>query len=276
MRRESYSNNFANALSGLDPDRPGVAVDRTGAEVAVPRVIGPIERVASVEAPHVAHLRSLSDKPLKVTVPGPFTLACQAQDDYYGDPGELAAAYADAVRAEIVELFEAGADIVQLDEPYLQARPERARDHGVAVIDRALDGVAGPGRRTALHVCFGYGAHVADKPTGYSFLAELGRSAVEEISVEAAQPGLDLAVLASLPAKRVEVGVLDLRSHEIEEPEHIAARLREAIEAMGAGGADRLVVAPDCGMKYLPRPVAYAKLAAMCAGALIARSELAP
>jgi 5-methyltetrahydropteroyltriglutamate--homocysteine methyltransferase len=275
MRRESYSNRFATALGGLDHERPGVAVDRTGAEVAVPRVVGPIERVGSVEAPHVGFLRSLTDKPLKVTVPGPFTLACQAQDDYYGDPAELAAAYADAVRAEVLDLFEAGADIVQLDEPYLQARPERARDHGVAAIDRALAGVGGPGRRTALHVCFGYGAHVADKPSGYSFLAELARSTVDEISIEAAQPRLDLAVLASLPTKRIELGVLDLRNHEVERPEHVAERLRDTLGAMGAGGAERLVVAPDCGMKYLPRAVAAAKLAAMCAGAQIARARLA-
>ena len=200
-------------------------------------------------------------------------MACQAQDDHYGDPAELAAAYADAVHAEVVDLFEAGADIVQLDEPYLQARPERARDHGVAVIDRALAGVAGR-RRTALHVCFGYGAHVADKPSGYSFLAELARSTVEEISIEAAQPALDLAVLASLGDKRVELGVLDLRDPAVEQPEQVAARLRDALVAMGVGGAGRLVAAPDCGMKYLPRPVAYAKLAALCAGARLVRAEL--
>jgi 5-methyltetrahydropteroyltriglutamate--homocysteine methyltransferase len=265
-----YSNRFAIAIAGLFQARPGAAFDRTGAEVPVPRVVGPIERERPVEAQHVAWLRSLTDKPLKVTVPGPFTMACQAQDDYYGDPAELALAYAAAVNAEVLDLFAAGVDIVQLDEPYLQARPAQAREYAVEAIDRALAGAAGPGRRTALHVCFGYGAHVADKPSGYSVLPQLNGCAAEELSIEAAQPRLDLAVLDELPAKRIELGVLDLRDHHVESPALVAHRLQAALAHVDAG---RLVAAPDCGLKYLPRPVAFGKLTALAAGAAIVRRE---
>lgn len=271
MARESYSNRFANALEGLDLARPGVAVDRTGAEVPVPRVIGPITRSGPVEAPSVALLRTMTDRSIKVTVPGPFTMSCQAQDDFYGDAAALAMAYAEAVRAEVLDCFAAGADIVQLDEPYLQARPGLAHAFGVAAINAALHDVGGPGRLTALHICFGYGAHVADKPSGYSFLGELENCAVDEVSIEAAQPRLDLSVLAELPSKRIEIGVLDLRDPAVETPALVADRLRAAVAVTGA---DRLVAAPDCGMKYLPRSVAFAKLCALVEGTRIVRAEL--
>jgi 5-methyltetrahydropteroyltriglutamate--homocysteine methyltransferase len=268
MRRESYSNRFANALSGVDLDHPGEAVDRTGRTVPVPRVVGEIHREAPVEAPYVAFLKAHTDKPLKITLPGPFTMAQQAQNDYYPDAGALALAYADAVNAELLELFAAGVDIVQLDEPYVQARPEAAREYAVPAIDRALQNASGP---TVLHVCFGYGRHVADKPDGYAFLGELNACRADEISVECAQPRLKLEILKSLPDKKVHVGVLDLRDPTAETPEVVAARIRSALEQLPA---EQIVVAPDCGMKYLPRPVAYAKLANMVAGARLVRREL--
>lgn len=268
MRRESYSNRFANALDGIDLDNHGSAIDRTGREVPVPRVVGPVARREPVEVGGVQLLKRTTDKPLKMTLPGPFTMAQQAQNDYYTDDGDLAMAYADAVNAEMRDLFAAGVDIVQIDEPYVQARPEAAAEYAVAAIDRALEGATGS---TALHVCFGYGAHVADKPHGYAFLAELDRCRADEISVEAAQPRLDLAVLAGLPSKRVHLGVLDLRAETVETPEMVADRVRAGLEHVGA---DRLVVAPDCGMKYLPPPVAFAKMEAMVAGAATVRAEL--
>jgi 5-methyltetrahydropteroyltriglutamate--homocysteine methyltransferase len=268
MRRESYSNRFANALSGVDLDNPGRALDRTGAMVPVPRVTGPIERRFAVEAPHIAFLKSHTDKPIKITLPGPFTLAQQAQNDYYANSADLAMAYAAAVNQEMLDLFAAGVDMVQLDEPYVQARPEAAREYAVAAIDRALQGATGP---TVLHVCFGYGKHVADKPNGYAFCAELDACAVDEISLECAQPNLDLALLRLLPSKRVHVGVLNLRDHTVETAEGIAVRIREALRHISAA---QLVVAPDCGMKYLPRDVAFAKLRAMVAGRDLARAQL--
>jgi 5-methyltetrahydropteroyltriglutamate--homocysteine methyltransferase len=268
MRRESYSNRFANALAGVDLDHPGEAVDRTGRTVPVPRVVGEVRRLAPVEVPHVAFLKAHTKRPLKVTLPGPFTMAQQAQNDYYPDDGALAMAYAAAVNAELTELFAAGVDIVQLDEPYVQARPEAAREYALPAIDRALENAAGP---TVLHVCFGYGRHVADKPDGYAFLAELNDCSADEISVECAQPRLKLDILKSLPDKRVHVGVLDLRELEPETPDLVASRIRAALEHLPA---ERIVVAPDCGMKYLPRDIAYAKLAGMVLGAQIVRREL--
>jgi len=268
VRRESYSNRFATSLDGVDVERPGQAVDRTGATVPVPRVVGPIRRRAPVEVDVVAHVRRQTDRPLKITLPGPFTMGQQAQDDFYGNDAELAMAYAEAVNEEVLELFAAGADIVQLDEPYVQARPAAARRHAVAAIDRALLGAPGP---TVLHVCFGYGRHVADKPTGYDFLAELDACRADEISIEAAQPRLDLGVLDDLPSKRVHVGVLDLRDTAIESADVIAHRIRAALEHLPP---ERLVIAPDCGCKYLPREVAWAKTAAMVAAARQVRSEL--
>ena len=268
VRRESYSNRFATSLDGIDVDRPGHAVDRTGATVAVPRVVGPIRRHSPVEVDVVAQLRRHTDRPLKVTLPGPFTMGQQAQDDFYGDDAELALAYAAAVNEEMLDLFAAGADVVQLDEPYVQARPEAARRHAIAAIDRALQGATAT---TVLHVCFGYGRHVADKPTGYDFLAELDACRADEISIEAAQPRLDLGVLDELATKRVHVGVLDLRDPTIESTEQVASRIRAALRHLPP---ERLVIAPDCGCKYLHRDVAWAKTAAMVAAAKRVRHEI--
>ena len=268
VRRESYFNHFANALEGVDLDQPGEAIDRTGAKVPVPRVVGPITHSHPVEAPHIGLLKAHTDRPIKITLPGPFTMAQQAQNDYYPDDGSLAMAYAAAVNVEVRALFAAGVDIVQLDEPYVQARPEAAREYAVAAIDRALEGATGP---TALHVCFGYGQHVEDKPPGYAFLEELDACVADEISIECAQPKLKMDLLKTLPNKIVHVGVLDLRDQTPETPELVAERIRSALEHFPA---ERLRVAPDCGMKYLPRDVAYAKMAAMVAGARTVRQEI--
>lgn len=267
-RRESYSNRFANALAGIDHDRPGHMLDRTGATVPAPRVTGEIRRVRPVEADVVALMKRYSDKPIKITLPGPFTMSQQAQNDYYPSDAELAMAYADAVAGEIADLFAAGADIVQIDEPYLQARPGPAAEYGVIAIDRA---VAGAGGHTVAHICFGYGRHVGDKPGRYDFLSALDASAVDEISIEAAQPKLDLSVLDELPSKRIQFGVLDLRDTTVETPEVVAERIRGALDHVEP---ERLVIAPDCGCKYLARSVAWAKAAAMVTGAATVRAEL--
>lgn len=269
MRRESYSNRFANALTGIDLDNPGEAIDRTGKAVPVPRVTGEIRRVEAIEAPFIPFLRAHTDKLIKITLPGPFTMAQQAQDDYYGDPGQLAMAYAAAVNAELLDLFAAGVDIVQLDEPYVQARPEAARDYAIAAINRAVAGATGP---TVLHVCFGYGKHVAKKPAGYAFLEELDGCDADEISIECAQPRLTMDLLATLPHKTVHVGVIDLRDTTPETPELVAQRIRAALKVIPA---ERMVVAPDCGMKYLARDVAYAKLKNMVLGRNRVLRELA-
>ncbi len=267
--RESYFNLFATGLAGIDLDNPGTALNRRGKTSVVPRVTGPIEWRQSLLVPAASYLRSITTKPIKVTVPGPFTLSVLAQDDHYGDIEALALAYARAVNRELRELKSAGVDVVQLDEPYLQARPEDGRKFGLEAINAALDGIPGP---TALHMCFGYAYVVKDKPAGYSFLSELEGCAVQQISIEAAQPRLDLAVLKSLPSKQIMVGVLDLGTEAIETAEQVAERIRAALAHVPA---ERLIIAPDCGMKYLPRAVAYGKLAAMCAGAAIVRRELA-
>ncbi len=267
MRRESYSNRFANALAGVDIDNPGTAIDRTGKAVPVPRVTGPIRRQHKVEAPFIPLLRAHTSRLLKITLPGPFTMTQQAQNDYYPCSADLAMAYADAVNAEVKDLFAAGVDIVQLDEPYVQARPEQAREYAVAAIDRALQGAAGP---TVLHVCFGYGKHVKDKPPGYAFLEELDTCVAKEISIECAQPRLKMDLLTLLPNKIVHVGVLDLRDPEPESPELVAERIRAALEVIPA---NRMVVAPDCGMKYLSREVAFAKLKNMVKGRDQVRAE---
>jgi 5-methyltetrahydropteroyltriglutamate--homocysteine methyltransferase len=264
MRRESYSNRFATALDGVDLDRPGVALDRTGHENPVPRVVGPIRRTRPVEVRDVEFLRSLTDRRIKITVPGPFTMTQQAQNDHYPDARSLALAYADAVNEELRDLKAAGADVVQIDEPYLQARPEAAREYALEAIDRALDGIEGD---TVLHTCFGYAHIVHDRPSGYPFLAELDACRATHLSLEAAQPGLDPAVLRALPSKSILLGVLDLGSPEVEAPEAVAERLRRALEVVPP---ERLVAAPDCGMKYLPRDRARAKLEALVAGAALA------
>jgi 5-methyltetrahydropteroyltriglutamate--homocysteine methyltransferase len=268
MRRESYSNRFATALEGVDIDNPGTALDRSGHPNPVPRIVGPIRRKHPVEVRDLVFLRANTDRPVKMTVPGPFTMSQQAQDDFYGDEEEAALGYAAAVNEEIKDLFAAGADIVQLDEPYLQARPDKARAYGLTAIARALDGVTGT---TALHICFGYAAIIHNRPEGYSFLLELAATELDQISVETAQSNLDTSVLRTLTGKTIILGVLDLGDETVESAETVAARIRRALIDVPA---ERLVVAPDCGLKYLPRDVALAKIEAMVAGAAIVRGEV--
>ena len=260
MRRESYSNRFATALDGVDLDEPGVALDRTGHENPVPRVVGPIRRTRPVEVRDVEFLRSITDRRIKITVPGPFTMTHQAQNDHYPDERSLALAYAEAVNEELHDLEAAGADVVQIDEPYLQARPEAAREYALEAIDRALAGVQG---ETVLHTCFGYAHIVKDRLSGYPFLRELNECSATHVSLEAAQPELDPEVLRGLPDKTIVLGVLDLGSDEAERPEVVAERIRRALAVVPP---ERLVVAPDCGMKYLSRDLAFRKLEAMVAG----------
>ena len=269
MRRESYSNRFATALEGIDLDEPGVALDRTGHENPVPRVVGPVRRTRPVETRDVEFLRSLTDRRIKITVPGPFTMTQQAQNDHYGSDRELALAYAEAVNEELRDLKAAGADVVQIDEPYLQARPEAAAEYALDAVERALDGIDG---ETVLHTCFGYAHVVKDKPSGYPFLRELDGCAATHVSLEAAQPGLDPDVLRALPSKTILFGVLDLGSEEVETPEQVAARIAAALAVVGP---ERLVVEPDCGMKYLPRDLAFRKLVGIVAGAQLVREDLA-
>ncbi len=268
MRRESYSNRFATALEGVDLDNPGVALDRTGHENPVPRVVGPIRRTRPVEVRDVEFLRSITDRRIKITVPGPFTMTQQAQNDHYADERDLALAYAEAVNEELRDLKAAGADVVQIDEPYLQARPEPAREYAVEAINRALDGIEGD---TVLHTCFGYAHIVHDRLPGYPFLGELDDCSATHLSLEAAQPELDPEVLRVLPSKVIVLGVLDLGSSTVETPAAVAARVRAALRVVPP---DRLVVAPDCGMKYLSRERAFAKLEAMVAGARLVSDEL--
>jgi 5-methyltetrahydropteroyltriglutamate--homocysteine methyltransferase len=271
IRRESYSNAFATALDGIDIDNPGTALDRSGHPNPVPRIVGPIRRRHAVCVDDVRFLRAQTDRTIKMTVPGPFTMAQQAQNDYYPSVQDAAFGYAEAVRGEIADLFAAGADIVQLDEPYLQARPEAAREFGVAVLNAALAGAAGP---TAVHLCFGYAAIIHDRPSGYSFLPELAACSAGQISIETAQSGLDCAVLANLASagKTIILGVLDLNDTTVETPEVIAGRVRRALPYVPA---ERLVLAPDCGMKYLPRESAFGKLIAMSRAAELLRAEAA-
>ena len=269
MRRESYSNRFATALDGVDLDNPGIALDRSGEPNPVPRVTGPIRRRHAVETRDVAFLRANTDRMIKITVPGPFTMSQQAQNDFYADEAEMAHDYAVAVNAEIKDLFAAGADIVQIDEPYMQARPEKARAYGLAALKTALDGVTG---RTALHICFGYAALIHERPAGYNFLPELADTDLCDISIETAQANLDCGILEKLDGKTIILRVLDLSTHEVETPETVAARIRRALPHVAA---EKLVIAPDCGLKYLPRDVAFGKMKAMADGAAIVRSELA-
>ena len=264
-RRESYSNHFATALEGVDVDHPGEALDRSGHPNPVPRVVGPVRRPRPVQVADVRFLRAATDRTIKVTVPGPFTMSQQAQDEHYGSPRDLALAYADAVNAEVRDLFAAGADIVQVDEPYMQARPDAAREYGLAALNRALDGVQGT---TAVHICFGYAAIIHERPSGYSFLPELADSPVQQVSIETAQSGLDTSVLAALSDKTVMVGVVDLSDPEVETTETVVARVRRALPHVDA---ERLVLAPDCGMKYLPRASADGKMRAMAGAAQVLR-----
>jgi 5-methyltetrahydropteroyltriglutamate--homocysteine methyltransferase len=267
-RRESYSNRFATALEGLDLDNPGTVLTRNGRPVPVPRVVGKVRRKHPVEVRDVEFLRANTDRPIKITVPGPFTMAQLAQNDYYGQEEAMALDYAAAVNAEIRDLFAAGADVVQIDEPYMQAHPEKARQYGLLVLNRALEGVTGA---TAVHICFGYAALVRGRPAGYSFLPELEGCSVNQISIETAQSSLDCSVLEKLRGKTIILGVLDLSTREVETPEIVAARIRRALPFVSP---DRVIVAPDCGLKYLPREAAFGKMKAMVEGARLVRSEL--
>jgi 5-methyltetrahydropteroyltriglutamate--homocysteine methyltransferase len=270
MRRESYSNRFATALDGVDLDHPGTALDRTGHPNPVPRVTGPIQRRHPVEVRDVQFLRANTDRAIKITVAGAFTMTQQAQDDFYHDERSMALDYAAAVNAEMRDLFAAGADVVQIDEPYLQARADKARQYGVQVINRALQGLQG---MTALHMCFGYAAIVHERGNRYAFLDELAECSVQQVSIEAAQPNLDLAPLETLvrAGKTIVLGVLNLGDPGVETPDVVADRIRRALAVVPP---ERLIIAPDCGMKYLPRDVAVGKLRAMVAGRDLVRQEL--
>jgi 5-methyltetrahydropteroyltriglutamate--homocysteine methyltransferase len=268
IRRESYSNHFATALEGVDVDNPGTALDRSGHPNPVPRVVGPISRPHPVQVRDLEFLRANTDRPVKMTVPGPFTMSQQAQIEHYTDPAEAAMGYAAAVNAEISDLFAAGADVVQIDEPYMQARPDAAREYGVAALQRALEGVTGP---TAVHICFGYAAIIHERPSGYSFLPELADVPVQQVSIETAQSGLDLGVLRDLRDKTVILGVIDLSTPEIETAETVADRVRRAFDYLPP---EQVVIATDCGMKYLPRDSANGKMRAMADAAALLREEL--
>jgi 5-methyltetrahydropteroyltriglutamate--homocysteine methyltransferase len=269
IRRESYSNAFATVLEGIDIDNPGTALDRSGHPNPVPRITGSIRRLGPAGVDDVTFLRTHTGKTIKVTLPGPFTMAQQAQNDFYPSREAAAFGYAEAVNAEVADLFAAGADIVQLDEPYLQARPEEAGKYGVAVLQRALEGIEGT---TAVHLCFGYAAIIHDRPSGYSFLPELAACPADQISIETAQSGLDCSVLAGLEGKTIILGVLNLGDPAVETPQVVADRVRRALPYVPA---ERLVLAPDCGMKYLPRESANGKLAALSAAARLLREEFA-
>ncbi|MFC5064119.1 uroporphyrinogen decarboxylase family protein [Actinomycetospora atypica] len=269
MRRESYSNHFATALEGVDVDNPGTALDRSGHPNPVPRIAGEIRRTGPIQRRDVEFLRANTDRTIKITVPGPFTMSQQAQNDHYPDDEAAAMAYAAAVNAEIRDLFDAGADVVQIDEPYMQARPEPAREYGLAALNAALDGVTGT---TAVHICFGYAAIIHARPEGYSFLPELAGSPVDQISIETAQSGLDLGVLSDLTDKTIILGVIDLSDPAVESAETVADRVRRAYDRMPP---EQLVIATDCGMKYLPREAAEGKMAAMAGAAAILRAEQA-
>ena len=268
QRRESYSNRFATALEGIDLDNPGTTINRSGKPIPVPRVTAKIRRRSPVEVSDTQFLRKHTNKPIKMTIPGPFTMGKQAQNDFYKSEEEVAMDYAAAVNEEIKDLFKAGADIVQIDEPWMQQHPQKAREYGLKTLARALDGVKGT---IAVHLCFGYAAVVHEKPPGYSFLAELEKSGAQQISIEAAQPKLDLKVLEDLPSKTIILGVIDLADMTVETPQIVAERIRRALPHVPA---HRLVIAPDCGMKYLPREIAFGKMQAMVEGTKIVRKEL--
>jgi 5-methyltetrahydropteroyltriglutamate--homocysteine methyltransferase len=267
IRRESYSNRFATALEGVDIDNPGTALDRSGHPNPVPRIVGKIRRKHAVEVNDLLFLKNNTGRKTKITVPGPFTMSQQAQNDFYKSPEEAAMDYAVAVNAEIKDLFAAGADVVQIDEPYMQARPEKAREYGLKALNRALQDIDGV---TAVHICFGYAAIIHERPAGYNFLPELAGSPVKQISIETAQSNLDCSVLASLKNKKIMVGCIDLSDMKIETPEVVVARLKKALQHVKP---EDVIVAPDCGMKYLPREVAFGKLQAMVEGAKRLRKE---
>ena len=268
IRRESYSNRFATALDGMDVENPAEILSRAGKPNKVPRVTGKVTRQRPVEVRDLEFLRANTDRQVKITLPGPFTMSQQAVDEHYGDVRALAMDLADAVNEEVRDLFAAGADVVQIDEPWIQSRPEPAREYALDAIARALDGITGT---TALHSCFGYAHMVHDRPDGYPILAELNDAAVDQLVIEAAQPDLDLSVLEQLPDKVIALGVVSLGDLAVEPVDLIADRIRTALRHVDA---ERLQIAPDCGMKYLPRDVANAKLAAMVQAARVVREEL--
>ena len=269
IRRESYSNRFATALSGIDIDNPGTALDRSGHPNPVPRVVGPIKRLRPVEVDDLKFLKAHTDRKVKITVPGPFTMSEQAQNDYYATGEEAAMAYAVAVREEIADLFAAGADVVQIDEPYMQARPEKARQFGLKALNAALEGITG---ETAVHICFGYAAVIHARPSGYSFLPEMYGCSCKQVSLETAQSGLDCSVLAKLDNKRLMVGCINLEDMAVESPQTVVARIKKALVY---AKPENIILAPDCGMKYLPRTVADGKMRAMVEAAKILRAEYA-
>jgi 5-methyltetrahydropteroyltriglutamate--homocysteine methyltransferase len=269
MRRESYSNRFATSLEGIECGKPGQVVSKAGLATAVPRVVGPIRRTRPVEVRDMQFLRSNTDRQAKITLPGPFTMSRQAVNEHYADEDEMVMDYAAAVNAEVRDLEKAGADVIQLDEPWLRQDPAAAKRIAVRAIDRALEGVS---VTTVVHLCFGYAAVVAgQKPVGYSFLGELAACAADQISIEAAQPKLDLGVLKDLAPKKIMLGVIDLADPAAETPAMVADRIRAALKHVAA---EQLVPAPDCGMKYLPRALAFAKLKALADGAALVRAEL--
>ncbi len=269
IRRESYSNRFATALSGVDIDNPGTALDRSGHPNPVPRVVGPIKRLRPVEVDDLKFLKAHTDRKVKITVPGPFTMSEQAQNDFYATGEEAAMAYAVAVREEIADLFAAGADVVQIDEPYMQARPEKARQFGLKALNAALEGITG---ETAVHICFGYAAVIHARPSGYSFLPEMYGCSCKQVSLETAQSGLDCSVLAKLDNKRLMVGCINLEDMAVESPQTVVARIKKALVY---AKPENIILAPDCGMKYLPRNVADGKMRAMVEAAKILRAEYA-
>jgi 5-methyltetrahydropteroyltriglutamate--homocysteine methyltransferase len=266
VRRESYSNHFATSLEGVDTDNPGEALDRSGEPVKVPRVVAPIKRTGPTGVRDVEFLRANTDRQIKITVPGPFTMSQQAQIEYYDSPRECALDYATAVNAEIKDLFAAGVDVVQIDEPYLQARPDVARDYGIEALNVALEGVNG---KTSVHICFGYAALIHARPEGYSFLPEFEQINCDQVSIETAQSELDCKILESLPSKEIMLGVIDLSTHEVETVDTVVKRVQRALPHIDA---ERVVLAPDCGMKYIPREAAFGKLKAMCEAAEILRN----
>jgi len=267
IRRESYSNRFATALEGVDIDNPGTALDRSGHPNPVPRIVGRIRRKHPVEVGDLKFLKRHTSRMVKITVPGPFTLSRQAQNDFYKTDEAAAMDYAAAVNEEIRDLFAAGADIVQIDEPYLQARPEQAREYGLKALNRALDGIQGT---TAVHICFGYAAIIHQRPSGYSFLPELAGCGCKQVSIETAQSGLDCSVLAKLAGKQIMVGAIDLNDINVETSAQVVARIKRALPYVKP---ENVIIAPDCGMKYLPQDVAFGKMRAMVEAARILRKE---
>ena len=270
IRRDSYSNRFATALEGIDDEHPFELTNARGQTTPVPRVIGKIARTRPIERRDMEFLRANTTRLAKITLPGPFTMGQQVKNEFYKDAEEMCMDYAAAVNAEAHDLVKAGADVIQLDEPWLRNNPEEAKRYAVKAINRALEGITVP---TVVHLCFGYAAVVTGlKPTGYSFLPQLSDTIAQQISIESAQPKIDLGVLKDLAPKKVMLGVIDLSDPAIETPQKVAERIRAGLKYISP---EKLLPAPDCGMKYLPRATAFGKLKALAEGAAIVRRELA-